>query len=345
MIIKVQNELENYFVPDFAIVGLYHKIRISYQYISEICSALHDYFNAELTLARESENTEQSKSLIPPLTLFLNGTWQLTLTTSTSLKEEIISDSAFYSFNGAGEKASILFNNLPKYIWRCRIVSSDATGLNKVTDILFDATEVPQGRVVIGYISYTKEIEECWLYVASKIKDRAWYDYSFDDTNVRKNIAPILKFFSNVSSSSTLNAMYGTLTLPRRPLKPGETDHNSNIQNRRDTLRFVRGSNVSMLNNFLDKEKRYIWVIDELGDLVLGEDINRNDATYEGHPTLIDGKPARIAGELYFDEQNGTWDLNAKSRAYSSHIENNGGLKDAYLKVVKNFNFIGLVQS
>jgi len=68
---------------------------------------------------------------------------------------------------------------------------------------------------------------------------------------------------------------------------------------------------------------------------VYGEDIEK-DQGYQGHPTLIDGGPARIGGELFYDNE---WKLNSKSRAYSSHLADDSARSMTYLETIKRKKF------
>ena len=149
-----------------------------------------------------------------------------------------------------------------------------------------------------------------------------------------------MKFFSELGNDATLNTMYGPLGLPRRELKSGEKDDNENIAQRVDVHTVRAGSGIEGFK-FLIKEKKYIWVINELGDIVIGEDVHQGDE-YKGHPTLIDGKPGRVAGELMFNYEINLWMANLKSRAYSGNIQANSDEYYVYLKSVLGCNLSSL---
>lgn len=70
----------------------------------------------------------------------------------------------------------------------------------------------------------------------------------------------------------------------------------------------------NLLNN-----TQYIWLIDKDGFLCIGIEKSKN-----GHPTLTNGMPARIGGEIKpILESNGkyTWKINSKSGRYSSDYD------------------------
>jgi len=333
------------FVPTIAIVGLYHKIRIPYDIVQSSCSALFKYLYGTWTdLANAKgkgtkEQLEQDQKLSESLRTLLDGVWDISLTTSTTVKRDLIASSDFITFNGLENKVAVLVRNMPKYVWRCRIVGEgDPLGQRRLTEVLFDATEVPQGSIVVGTISYSYEAHEVWSYVQACIVDRVWQAYETDDPEAEAAIRCFIRFFSESGNSSYLNAHYGPLGLPRRSLKPGETDLAKNILRRGDVFTIRRGENQRDWN-FLDRTKKYIWVINELGDIVIGEDVAGSDG-FKGHPTLIDGKPGRIAGELFFCDADEIWEVNLRSRAYSGHVEVNERAR--YLSHVIDFNLSGL---
>lgn len=326
------------FVPDLLIIGLYHKIRITYNEIGTICNTfykvVYTIIKTELpTLVGNNTITQDNvNTLLNSYNPILEGVWDISLITNNTLKEDIISSHEWCSSNGKDDKSDFLTEPLPRFIWRCQITHNG----EKITDILFDATEVPQGKLVLGYISYSNRIEVFWHKIRESIKCGGWEHYrnsghfSEDD---KAAINSIIRFFVVGQEDIGLNAYYGRARLPKRSLKSGEADDFDNIQRRQD-LFYIRGeshSNLSDLN--LKTGTKYIWVINKDGDLVIGEDIIGNGKCL-GHPTLIDGEPARIGGELFFKDA--TWSINAKSATYSSHLGGKPEVVKKYLDAVKN---------
>ncbi|MCY0149774.1 hypothetical protein OEG84_19195 [Hoeflea sp. G2-23] len=90
------------------------------------------------------------------------------------------------------------------------------------------------------------------------------------------------------------------------------------------------------------RTQSYIWAVTEDGSIKISVEelsIRQPEATFSGyprrrgykhpsedkklgHPTLLDGQKARIAGELAFDEKEGGlhWVLNASSGRYCRHM-------------------------
>lgn len=152
-------------------------------------------------------------------------------------------------------------------------------------------------------------------------------------------IKPFYKFYTEANANQSLNTLYGYLGLPRSAFKLGETDEENNIIARSDIFT-IRANNTSW--NFLSTDgTKYIWVIDELGNLIIGEDIEVDDQ-YEGHPTLTDGRPARLGGELIYDGATKKWMINLESGSYSSHVDKSSKQAKIYLKNVIANNLKGL---
>lgn len=335
----------DYFVPDLALLGLYHKVRLTYNDISEFCNAFF-FCLQKSKLMLESALSKQENQIIGPeknyyqsvcqfIKKLLDGTVEITLTNNTKIKQNVNSCNQFSTFNGVPTKSSCLMHSMPKYIWRCRVYGGDETHL--YTDILFDATEVPQGQVLVGYISYDVQAERVWNYVKDDISRNTWDAFNLD-TDTRRLISGFLKFFSKSKNNINLNMLYGPLGYPRRDLKNGETDHFDNIRKRSD-VHVIRAGSTDFWSK-LDVKLKYIWVINEMGDLVLGEDKHDGDE-YQGHPTLVDGKAARIGGELFFDNVRKAWSINSRSNTYSKHIKSGTALWRGYLQQVAHDNLPG----
>lgn len=67
----------------------------------------------------------------------------------------------------------------------------------------------------------------------------------------------------------------------------------------------------------LAKGKKYMWAVDESGNLRIGEELEVNPGQLLGHPTLVDGGKARVAGEIKFNPETQQWRINDKSGRYS----------------------------
>lgn len=329
-----------FFVPDILILGLYHKVRIPYKTVLNMHAALFAYvrtskknISATIDFIEDKNAKKYYKSLQETLEDVLSGSIAIKLEKNGGLKEEIRGRKDFYSFNGVPDKADLLTKSLPKYIWRCRI----SVKTSEFADVLIDATEIPQGQVIIGYISYHPHAERFWKYVEKEAYERAWDSSNAINEAEREAIGCFLRFFGTNKERAYLNSLYGPLGLPRRNLKPGEFDGGRNVTRRKDLWLIRRGDTPSW--ECLDQTWNYIWVINEPGDLIVAKDIASECGKYSGHPTLTDGNPARIGGELYFD---GGWKINLCSRTYSGHLRHDSKQATPYLESVKDHNFLGL---
>lgn len=346
------------FLPEIAIVGLDHKVRITYAHVFNICTSLVAHsslaledLNALINFEKEQggEETQISKEATAAMELreifkiFIDGIWDISLTSSVKIKQETMAQESFYTFNGMVSKSSLLLQSMPKHVWRCRVLTSSNEANTKFTDILFDATEVPQGRVLVGFITYTADAEKMWKHIEELVQHRAWQGYKLTDNSIKQFISCIIRFFTELKDRTYLNTLYGPAGLPRRALKPGESDTIKSIQLRTDTLTVRRGGTPNW--DRLDPSIKYIWVINELGDIVLGEDIvnvGTEISEFQGHPTLLDGKPGRVAGELFFEAGGQMWLINLQSRAYSGHLDKVSETAQFYLSNVISNNFAGL---
>jgi hypothetical protein len=340
------------FVPEIAIVGLDQKVRIPYAHVFNICTsfvvhvalALQDLDRMKEGQQFTDEEAVAFNELRMSLQILVDGVWDISLTTGVKVKQEIMTSASFSTFNGMLNKSALLLQSMPKHLWRCRVLTVGNDGTKTAfTDILFDATEVPQGRVLVGFITYSPEAQGMWNQISQLIEHRVWQRYSLSDNTARKFIGCFIRFFSELKDRTYLNTMYGPAGVPQRALKPGESDDLSSIAIRPDTYTIRRGGSFDW--NVLKHDKKYIWVINELGDIVIGEDIAtgpEESKSFQGHPTLIDGKPGRVAGELIYVQAKNAWTINLQSRAYSGHLDRRSEEARGYLKNVITTNLVGL---
>jgi hypothetical protein len=117
-----------------------------------------------------------------------------------------------------------------------------------------------------------------------------------------------------ILSRAELDAKYG-LTYHPTKIKSWERNADGSIV-KNPTLQNV---NPSQPPN-LDPGKKYIWAVDRDGRLLVGEEVQVGRAADGvpqrlGHPTLTNGQPTRVAGEMEWKD--GGWVVNTKSGRYS----------------------------
>lgn len=315
------------FSPKVLIIGLNHKIRIDYDYAYNTSAALIEIvLNAVADL--ENSNIPEGFSELS------NCEFRVELTHGATIKREYFQNNTpIFSFNGTSEPSAFLTENIPKYLWRCRFISNN----NLFADILIDATGIPQGDLLIGYIAYTVLADACWRSLGGFISTSYYKNATADlDFSLSHIMGCITRFFQNFEPNY-LDAYYGPLRLPTRKYRASELDDQGDQIKRVDILKIVRGSDAATQIERLKKDVPQIWVIDQFGDLIIGDEPVSSENKM-GHPALTGGGPARLGGELRYVEEDDCWEINTKSGTYSSHLRNTPEKSNRYLKSVLEHN-------
>ncbi|MCD4679935.1 MAG: hypothetical protein K8S00_06070 [Bacteroidales bacterium] len=118
-------------IPEILLVPLYHKIRIPFNVISEITQI---FYSAVKTIA---------KVFSKDIGEFI---WDIFLIEVNDLKAKILQNTTL----SKSQKERILCNSLPKYIWIARAYQENEL----IFDLLFDATDIKQGKMFIMPIEY-----------------------------------------------------------------------------------------------------------------------------------------------------------------------------------------------
>lgn len=317
------------FTPKVMILGVNHKIRIDYEVAFNITAGVHAFAK---TYVSASEPTDD---LYSDFSKFSKSTTRVELTFSSSIKRELISDLEMFSFNGTAEPAAILATNMPKYMWRCRYIYENSP----FADILIDATGVPQGDLVIGYIAYNESADACWR-AMGKLAELPIYKSLVDQIEeyVPNAMGCITRFFREFDHNY-LDAEYGPLRVPARKYRPSEIDGFGDQVCRIDATKIVRGNNASLTLDKLNKSTTQLWVIDEFGDMIIGDEPEIQNKM--GHPALTGGVPARLGGELHYQANDDCWEINSRSGTYSTHLRNDPHTANRYLQSVIERNLHG----
>ena len=319
------------------VIGLYHKVRIDYLYVRNLCASMKSIVGTLHKFVAGSET--EGESNLSALKQFTDSTFVITLEKIGSLKGEIRQSTEFFSYNGVADKTALLLENFPKYIWRC----SFFVGNSRFVDFLVDATEVPQGNLILGGIQYSEEADSFWR-GCKKLFDGS--DASaglarYCAAEVRQYVSAFGRFFS-AKDNDALNSYYGQVRLPNRPVRDAEVDEIGNTVPLTDTRHFIFGQDPTAMLSSLSKEATYLWVIDEDGTLILGREESPGGPESKdkpaGHPSLTKSRAARLGGEL--KHADGKWVLNTRSPTYSNHISTKE-VRDTYLSNVIRLNFAG----
>jgi len=317
------------------VIGLYHKVRIDYLYVRNLCASMKSIVEAlhKFVAGGESEGESSSSALEK----FCRCECVITLAKIGSLKSEIRQSAEFFSYNGIADKTALLLENFPKYIWRCSFYD----GKKRFLDFLIDATEVPQGNLILGGIQYSDEADQFWR-GCKKLFDgsgaSAWLA-KYCAAEARQYVSAFGRFFT-AKDNDALNSYYGQVRLPNRPVRNAEVDEIGNTVPLTDTRHFIFGQDPSALLATLSKDATYLWVIDEDGTLILGREEGHGGVDTKdkpaGHPSLTKSRAARLGGEL--KHADGKWILNTRSATYSNHISTQE-VRDAHLSNVIRLNF------
>lgn len=320
---------DEYFVPDYYAVGLYHKIRISEQFARKALET----FNGLLKWVDTANPSAEA--------IVGHCVWDIELVRGSEYKEEV-RDSvslAWVKSSFSEQKRDFLLNQLPRFIWRLRLMSADEATVH--TDILIDATEIEVGQVMLGHVSFSDQAALLWDGLLSQIQDdeqRSFLYDVFQNSSSLSGFSIAKRFFANLKPPPILDIEYGPLRPNRRAYKDNERDEWQNI---------IRDEPVSKIRNpdefaklqqdhMFEVSDKYIWLIDHEGTMYIGKDCE-NSGSQQGHPTLNNGKPARIAGELKYCEAKKNWYINTWSAAYSQYLDtldNGNDFRNEYIKNV-----------
>ena len=133
------------------VIPLYHKIRIPFQVIHDI--------TANIDLWLDLLRTQKFISIAQRLE------WDIYLTDVNQFKVEISKNQKV----SAKAKSEALLINMPKYLWR----STALVNNTKLIDILFDATDIEQGAIVVMVLVYDTALSTQLKLLAPIISARA----------------------------------------------------------------------------------------------------------------------------------------------------------------------------
>ena len=126
--------------PDFLLVPLYHKVRIPFYQILGITAK----FDGDLKAA--------SKGVDYPIGEEFE--WDIFLTTVNDLKKDIFMSTHFLT---PIFRKQILLEDMPRFMWR----STALLRQQSRSYLLFDATDIEQGELFVGAVTYDKGNATC----------------------------------------------------------------------------------------------------------------------------------------------------------------------------------------
>ena len=142
-------------------------------------------------------------------------------------------------------------------------------------------------------------------------KGKTWRGKPIDSTAGKPAPAPKL-------TNAELDAKFGSAKRPS-DVKSWEKNADGTVF-RNPTIQEVKSGEMLKLDPKSAKTPQYIWLVDENGRMLVAEEVPRgfrDNGTPGrlGHPTLVEGAPARIGGELNYTEDG--WVMNSQSGRYS----------------------------
>lgn len=134
--------------PFCQLIPLYHKIRIPFGIIFKKIAD----FDAIIEIMRPNIDLNLSQRLV----------WDIYLTNINEIKNDVINSRLL----DTEAKRNILFINMPKYLWRATALENG----EKKIDVLFDATDIEQGAILITVITYDSELRKQLLRLTPIVK-------------------------------------------------------------------------------------------------------------------------------------------------------------------------------
>jgi hypothetical protein len=325
---KYSGVTEEYIQPEIAIIPCPPGLNLTYISVEQITSAFIEQLEALYNASDEEVLRGIDQEIDPEILYFhINVELDIKVQRSNTFKQEFLIDNDTYFYSSICDNPEdLMIENMPKFIW---LVELKNTENNIHTTLIFDATEIGQGKVFLGYIAHTERSMMLWqglkeLISPEYVDDLTGHQQSNDlrifiwdkiQTNdFQKHCSSIKKRLEQ--STLELDALFGKPRLPRRNLHKNEISSNALIIKRNQIYNALKDG-FSAVN----ESDLYNWVVNEAGDLIFAKDIVIKNLDFKiGHPTLIDFKTARLGGEFYFDASTNSWLLNTNSGTYSKHL-------------------------
>jgi hypothetical protein len=304
-------EPQQVLIPDSLIIPNHHKVRISSELINNTCVLIQDEFDVYL------------KELIGDDGDLPKLMYKIKLETLSKIRARVIQNQDIKN------KSEILTKSAARFLWSATFFVDSVVSF----EVLFDATDIPQGKIISNIIRYDTESSQLALDAFLGLLNA---DEPLPDDSEHNFLSAFINSLQKKENNhfDFLNTQFGELRAPKR-LNASEI-HNSKLQNQSGVIKNYGATGNSLSQVFPDIKKCdhtfMIWAISEDGALLIGEEVND-----KGHPTLTGFKPARIAGELKRDVDG--WFINSKSGRYSTdYDDSNKFLRNARSKFLEIYN-------
>lgn len=306
------------YTPLMLIYACYPKVHIPYTFLRDtrksLITGITSYYKDNKIL-KETQN-------------FLLGTneivenelqWNIRLCKLNDLRNQL------KDITPINDRINALTTNYPKYIWNLTASYEEFE-----VYFLFDATDIVQGNSFISILYNSENTKELFDDYFMKY----FQDYAFFQTAKE----PLFELPENAIWEMAqrthykekyydfLDTKYGIYHFPN--IIKNEEVSDSDLRNTIEYRTVINESTEFKLDSqlFTQKEQKYIWVIDKEGYFCIAVETTQN----VGHPTLTNGEPGRIGGEIYCE--GGIWKINPFSGRYSK--EYSPDEKNEYIKNV-----------
>lgn len=295
---------EQIIVPNNLIIPTDKKVRIPVDEVDNTCSAIVDEYDESIEgLELDGGHVNQFKGCL---------SYSIVLEELSEIRGRVIKNTDLK------KRREILTKGTPRLLWTATFYFDGDLAF----EVLFDATDIPQGNIISNIIVYNEtdykmSIAHFDAYITG---DRP--QPKSDKLNYLGAFISFLKG-KDCGYLEYLDDVYGELRAPRS-LHEEELE-GEKLHNQDGVKKYYGVSGNKLEDDFshVNGDVYAIWAISHDGALMIGEVDGE-----KGHPTLTGFKPARIAGELWRDSEG--WYINSKSGRYSSdYHDTNGYLENA----------------
>lgn len=301
--------------PVSLIIPTEKKVRIPAEYIEKTCRAIVEEYDGYIQeLKGEGKDVSEFENCL---------SYEVKLEELSEIRQRVMASP------DVKNKRSILTKSSARNSWCAKFTYKSECAF----EILFDATDIPQGRVVSNVIIYDEE-----KYKASIVRFRSLIASKerLPEAGESSFLGSFIHFLQEKDSGfhDYLNEKYGELRAPKY-LKEGEVG-GGRLHSQNDVKKLFGRVDGGLCDLFpgVNLGDKLIWAIAHDGALLMGKELDG-----KGHPTLTGFKPARIAGELKY-QGGGKWKLNSKSGRYSGDYEANANalLRNARVRFFEVFS-------